>query len=171
MVEGFDPSSPGKCVVDIEFDNDRLSENMAPDGWGSNWSATFIILFPSVTGIMAGANYSGDLADPGKSLGPGTLAAIACSLTVYVILALCCAAVAPNEVLTEDYAALQSIADVGGGFLIIIGCAVLLRLTCPKIPHSKPLFYFFSLLLSSLSPPPSPPITSGTKSCAVHLRC
>jgi len=117
----FDPSSPGKCTADVTFSSDTLSENMAPDGWGSAWTSTFIVLFPSVTGIMAGANYSGDLADPGKSLGPGTLAAIACSLFVYMLLALCFAAVVDNEVLTEDYNALQAIADVGGGFLVITG--------------------------------------------------
>eukprot|EP00943_MAST-04B_sp_MAST-4B-sp1_P003479 g3479.t1 len=46
----------------------------------------FIVIFPAVTGIMAGANYSGDLADPGGSIGKGTLYAIACSLSVYVFL-------------------------------------------------------------------------------------
>ncbi len=46
----------------------------------------FIVIFPAVTGIMAGANYSGDLADPGGSIGKGTLYAIVCSLSVYVFL-------------------------------------------------------------------------------------
>ena len=43
----------------------------------------FIVIFPAVTGIMAGANYSGDLEDPGGSIGPGTLYAIACSFFLY----------------------------------------------------------------------------------------
>jgi len=114
-------ANPANCKADISFNSDTLSDNFTPDDWQGAWTGTFIILFPSVTGIMAGANYSGDLADPGKSLGPGTLAAIAVSLTVYILLALCFAGTTPNLILTEDYNALQSIADVGNGAFVIIG--------------------------------------------------
>ncbi len=48
----------------------------------------FIVIFPAVTGIMAGTNFSGDLADPGKSIGYGTLVAIGSSIVVYLLFAL-----------------------------------------------------------------------------------
>eukprot|EP00941_MAST-03F_sp_MAST-3F-sp1_P004841 g4841.t1 len=51
------------------------------------YSEVFLVIFPAVTGIMAGANFSGELADPG-SIGYGTLAAIAVALSVYAALAL-----------------------------------------------------------------------------------
>jgi len=117
----WDETSPQSCTADIQFRSSTLNDNMTPDDWGGKWTSTFIVLFPSVTGIMAGANYSGDLADPGKSLGPGTLGAIAVSLTVYLLLALCFAGTTPNAVLREDYNALQSIADSGNGAFVIIG--------------------------------------------------
>lgn len=42
------------------------------------------IFFPSVTGIMAGSNRSGDLADAQKSIPTGTICAILTTTTVYL---------------------------------------------------------------------------------------
>lgn len=42
------------------------------------------IFFPSVTGIMAGSNRSGDLADAQKSIPTGTICAIITTSTVYL---------------------------------------------------------------------------------------
>ena len=51
---------------------------------GVTFWAVFAVYFPAATGIMAGANLSGDLKDPRKSIPIGTLSAIALSLVVYL---------------------------------------------------------------------------------------
>uniref|UniRef100_A0A7S2W762 Amino acid permease/ SLC12A domain-containing protein n=1 Tax=Mucochytrium quahogii TaxID=96639 RepID=A0A7S2W762_9STRA len=46
----------------------------------------FGILFPAMTGIMEGANLSGDLKNPNRDIGRGTLAAVFAAITTYVFL-------------------------------------------------------------------------------------
>ncbi len=63
----------------------------------------FAVYFPAVTGIMAGANMSGDLKDPRKSIPVGTLTAVGLSYFVYIALAIVLALIATPEELLSDY--------------------------------------------------------------------
>ncbi|MFW5840895.1 MAG: amino acid permease, partial [Planctomycetota bacterium] len=77
-------------------------------GWGipGNFWVVFAVFFPAATGIMAGANMSGDLKDPRKSIPVGTLSAIALSLVIYLVLAYWLARSATIEQLQNNYTVL-----------------------------------------------------------------
>uniref|UniRef100_A0A672M469 Solute carrier family 12 member 2 n=1 Tax=Sinocyclocheilus grahami TaxID=75366 RepID=A0A672M469_SINGR len=73
--------------------NGRLSaimmENMGPDFRDDEtFFSVFAIFFPAATGILAGANISGDLADPQLAIPKGTLLAILITGVVYIAVAI-----------------------------------------------------------------------------------
>jgi len=70
---------------------------------GVGFWAVFAVFFPASTGIMAGANMSGDLANPRKSIPVGTLSAIGISLVIYLLLAVWLAKSATRTELLENY--------------------------------------------------------------------
>lgn len=63
----------------------------------------FAVFFPAATGIMAGANMSGELEDPRKSIPAGTLWAIGVSLLIYLMLAYWIARSATEQELVSNF--------------------------------------------------------------------
>ena len=51
-----------------------------------SFSVVFGVLFSSVTGIMAGANLSGELNNPGKAISRGTLSAMLVTFVFYLVM-------------------------------------------------------------------------------------
>jgi len=91
-----------------EVDNDEGVMVISPSNWsngnftenlgsgyqdGFDFWGTLAIFFPAVTGIMAGANISGDLRNPSSDIPKGTLSAIGISTVVYMIMAVVVGAV------------------------------------------------------------------------------
>jgi len=66
--------------------------------WG-----VFAVFFPATTGILAGANMSGDLEDPRRAIPIGTLWAIGISSIVYFALAWWCTRAASPQELVSNY--------------------------------------------------------------------
>ncbi|KAK9507421.1 hypothetical protein O3M35_007276 [Rhynocoris fuscipes] len=72
------------------FSKETFSENWYPDyrfseGVNQDFFSVFSIFFPSVTGIQAGANISGDLKNPAEAIPKGTLLALAISMFSYAL--------------------------------------------------------------------------------------
>ncbi|XP_015260471.1 PREDICTED: solute carrier family 12 member 2 isoform X2 [Cyprinodon variegatus] len=68
----------------FRYDGDLMWENMGPDFRDETFFSVFAIFFPAATGILAGANISGDLADPQMAIPKGTLLAILITGIVYM---------------------------------------------------------------------------------------
>uniref|UniRef100_A0AAX7T8H9 Solute carrier family 12 member 10, tandem duplicate 1 n=1 Tax=Astatotilapia calliptera TaxID=8154 RepID=A0AAX7T8H9_ASTCA len=70
------------------YDRDIFIENLTPSWRGpdGNFFRQFAIFFPACTGILSGANISGDLKDPSTAIPKGTLMAIFCTTLSYVVI-------------------------------------------------------------------------------------
>ncbi|OXA61539.1 Bumetanide-sensitive sodium-(potassium)-chloride cotransporter, partial [Folsomia candida] len=76
----------------VGYNGSLFVENLAPDYRLTNegqqtFFSVFSIFFPAATGILAGANISGDLADPQHSIPLGTLLAIVVTTISYLAFA------------------------------------------------------------------------------------
>ncbi len=84
------------------------------DGFaGTSFWEVWAVFFPAATGILAGANLSGELRDPRRSIPVGTLGAMATSLVIYVLLAVWLARSATPDELTSNYTAMIDLAFWG----------------------------------------------------------
>ncbi|XP_041479609.1 solute carrier family 12 member 9-like [Lytechinus variegatus] len=79
----------------------------------------FAIVFNGITGIMAGANMSGELRNPGRAIPLGTLGGCAFTAIIYIIVFLLVAATCTRDLLINDYNFLQHVNVVGP--LIAVG--------------------------------------------------
>ncbi|KAK0182419.1 hypothetical protein PV327_000561 [Microctonus hyperodae] len=102
------------------IDTDKMTQSTF-NFISTDLTTTFTILigifFPSVTGIMAGSNRSGDLADAQKSIPIGTICAILTTSTVYLSTVLLFAGTVDNLLLRDKFG--QSI----GGRLVVANIA------------------------------------------------
>lgn len=69
----------------------------------SSFWVVFAIFFPAVTGVMAGANMSGDLTNPRVNIPKGTLSAIGLTAVIYIGLIFVAAMLATPEEMMADY--------------------------------------------------------------------
>ncbi|XP_032093138.1 solute carrier family 12 member 3-like isoform X2 [Thamnophis elegans] len=84
------PASPARMSKGyFSYRGDIFLENLTPQWRGDSGSffGMFSIFFPSATGILAGANISGDLKDPAVAIPQGTLMAIFLTTISYLAIA------------------------------------------------------------------------------------
>lgn len=99
--------------------------------WGASkansagfWTV-FAVFFPAVTGIMAGVNMSGDLANPSRSIPKGTFWAVGVGYVIYMVLPVVLAMRADALTLIEDPLIMRRMSLWGNAILIGVWGATL----------------------------------------------
>uniref|UniRef100_A0A1I7YIJ1 Solute carrier family 12 member 9 n=1 Tax=Steinernema glaseri TaxID=37863 RepID=A0A1I7YIJ1_9BILA len=78
-------------------------------GKNTDFALMFAIIFSGVTGLMAGANMSGELARPSVAIPRGTLNAVFTTLSIYIVAAFLVAASCSRELLHNDYGVMMDV--------------------------------------------------------------
>ncbi|PTM08004.1 MAG: Na-K-Cl cotransporter [Bacteroidetes bacterium] len=93
-------------VNDLNYDFELFGKypgSIENDFSGTSFWVVFAVFFPAVTGVMAGANMSGDLTNPRKSIPKGTISAVILTTLIYISLIFVASLLAtPNE-LASNY--------------------------------------------------------------------
>ncbi|CAF1021877.1 unnamed protein product [Rotaria sordida] len=96
-----------------------IKENFGPKFQnGETFQSVFGIFFPSVTGILAGANMSGNLKNPSKAIPLGTNAAIGFTSSIYLIFCIISGCTTRREVFLDYYERRN------GSLIQIINCSL-----------------------------------------------
>ncbi|XP_066557497.1 solute carrier family 12 member 1 [Amia ocellicauda] len=99
-----------------------FAENFGPDFRdGENFFSVFAIFFPAATGILAGANISGDLEDPQDALPKGTMLAILLTTIAYLGVAVCVASTVVRDATGSINDTLRSTLNCNGSAACILG--------------------------------------------------
>ncbi|XP_022111158.1 solute carrier family 12 member 9-like isoform X2 [Acanthaster planci] len=117
-----------------------------------NFLVVFAVLFNGCTGIMAGANMSGELKNPGKSIPLGTLGACLFTGLIYALIAFFVSATCSQELLLNNYGFLQQInifphGVVIGILVVSLSAALTTLIGASRVLHAIAKDGVFGLLL------------------------
>ncbi|KNC53668.1 solute carrier family 12 member 9 [Thecamonas trahens ATCC 50062] len=108
--------SNGSVAGYTGFSRSTLHHNLYPDfqaapaGAGAqSFQSVFAVYMPTTTGLLAGSNMSGDLADAARSLPRGTFIAVVLTYVTYALLAVSMAATIQRSEMLENYYVVQDI--------------------------------------------------------------
>uniref|UniRef100_A0AAZ3RMU6 Solute carrier family 12 member 9 n=1 Tax=Oncorhynchus tshawytscha TaxID=74940 RepID=A0AAZ3RMU6_ONCTS len=102
-----------------------------------SFASVFAVMFTSCTGIMAGANMSGELKNPSAAIPKGTIIAVLYTCIVYVLLFILASSTCERTLLVQDYGFFQRI-NIWPPFVTIgIYCSALSAAMCSLIGASR----------------------------------
>eukprot|EP01084_Bolivina_argentea_P108181 193329_1 len=109
-----------------EWSTQRLKENWhIACSTCQSFAATFAVIFPAATGIMEGANLSGDLKNPTYSIPVGTLGAVITSIFFYILLIISMSGSFNSCTLRNDTTIMQEVSwGIFGTYLVISGVII-----------------------------------------------
>ncbi|CAH8582391.1 unnamed protein product [Schistosoma turkestanicum] len=115
----YNSSTPNDVTIFAEFtslNGNTFKENIFPmysidytTGTLTSFVIVFSVLFSGVTGIMNGANVSGELKNPSRSIPLGTLSALLFTLLIYLVMMIFSAASTSRYLLVNNNIFMQSI--------------------------------------------------------------
>uniref|UniRef100_A0A8C7GU80 Solute carrier family 12 member 9 n=1 Tax=Oncorhynchus kisutch TaxID=8019 RepID=A0A8C7GU80_ONCKI len=125
------------------FNGTTLKDNLAgytvdySTGKVMSFATVFAVMFTSCTGIMAGANMSGELKNPSAAIPKGTIIAVLYTFIVYVLLFILASSTCERTLLAQDYGFFQRI-NIWPPFVTIgIYCSALSAAMCSLIGASR----------------------------------
>uniref|UniRef100_A0A0A9YXX5 Solute carrier family 12 member 8 n=2 Tax=Lygus hesperus TaxID=30085 RepID=A0A0A9YXX5_LYGHE len=114
-----------------------IGDNLYPEYFGGyNWFTVFGVFFPTITGILAGINMSGDLRNPSKDIPNGSLAAIFTVLGLYLMFVLVLAATCTRTALKTDFMISEKVSAVR--VLLLAGLYVSSMSSCLGAMYGTP---------------------------------
>ncbi|XP_067829448.1 solute carrier family 12 member 1 isoform X1 [Heptranchias perlo] len=99
-----------------------FEENFGPSFRdGESFFSVFAIFFPAATGILAGANISGDLKDPQVAIPKGTMLAILVTALTYIAVAICIGATVVRDATGNANDTISSSTSCNGSAACMLG--------------------------------------------------
>lgn len=142
LMAGLDFMIGSVSHTDIEngFDG-QIRENLEQNMWSNyssstSWFTVFGVFFPTVTGILAGINMSGDLRAPSTNIPNGTLAALSTGMFLYLVFVVLLGATCKRYALLSNFMIAERVSAVS--VLLLAGLYVSSMSSCLGAMYGTP---------------------------------
>lgn len=103
---------------------------------GTTWFTVFGVFFPTITGVLAGINMSGDLRTPSTDIPNGTLAALSTSTFLYLVFMIFLGSTVHRARLLKDFMIASHVSAIS--FLLLAGIYVSSMSSCLGAMYGTP---------------------------------